>query len=73
LVDNSSYLMSCGDNAWDPLISLTSYICYSPSLVARKLRFERHSTYEEDLGFNRVSGLFQDSNSLAELGAIKRD
>jgi len=34
-VSGSSYLMGCGDKAWVPLIGLTGYISYSPSLVAR--------------------------------------
>lgn len=36
-VDNSSYLMSCGDKTWVSLIGLISYTIYSPSLVVRQL------------------------------------
>ena len=32
-VNNSAYLMSCGNKAWVPLIGLTGYVSYSPSLV----------------------------------------
>ena len=70
-VNGSSYLMSCGDKAWVPLIGLTGYINYSPSLVARQ--FGGVQYVPRTWGLAEYTGPFKEASSLDKLDAIKND
>jgi hypothetical protein len=70
-VSGSSYLMSCGDKAWVPLIGLTGYISYSPSLVARQFGGVQH--VPRTWAVAEYTGLFKEASSLDMLDAIRND
>lgn len=59
-VCSSSYLMSCGDKTLIPLIGLTGYISYSPSLVAGKFRGIQYMLKTQ--GLAKYNSLFKDVN-----------
>jgi len=70
-VSGSSYLMSCGDKSWVPLIGLTGYISYLPSLVARQLGGIQHVPRTRVIA--EYTGLFKEASSLDMLDAIIND
>jgi len=63
--------MSCGDKAWVPLIGLTGYINYSPSLVARQ--FGGVQYVPRTWGLAEYTGPFKEASSLDKLDAIRID
>jgi hypothetical protein len=63
--------MSCGDKAWVPLIGLTGYISYSPSLVARQLGGIQHVPRTRAIA--EYTDLFKEASSLDMLDAIRND
>ena len=70
-VSGSSYLMGCSDKAWVPLIGLTGYISYSPSLVARQFGGVQYVPRTWELA--EYTGLFKEASSLDMLDAIRND
>ena len=70
-VSGSSYLMSCGDKAWVPLICLTGYISYSPSLVVRQFGGIQHVPRTRAVA--EYTGLFKEASSLEVIDAIRND
>jgi len=70
-VSGSSYLMGCSDKAWVPLIGLTGYISYSPSLVARQFGGVQYVPRTRELA--EYTGLFKEASSLDMLDAIRND
>jgi hypothetical protein len=63
--------MGCGDKAWVPLIGLTGYISYSPSLVARQFGGVQYVPRTWELA--EYTGLFKEASSLDMLDAIRND
>ena len=70
-IGKSAYLMSCGDKAWVPLIGLTGYISYCPSLVTRQFGEMQYTPRTK--GLAKYTGSFKEVNSMAELEIIKKD
>ena len=63
--------MGCGNKAWVPLVGLTGYISYSPSLVARQ--FGGVQYVPRTWGLAEYSGLFKEASCSDKLDAIKND
>ena len=70
-VNNSAYLMSCGNKAWVLLIGLTGYVSYSPSLVTKQ--FGGTQYVPRTKGLTRYTGFFKEVDSLGQPVLVSRE
>ena len=70
-MNNTVCTMSCGSKVWVPLIGVTRYISYAPTLVTRQLGGMQYAP--RTLGLADFIGLFKHQPYLKEMELIRQD
>jgi len=63
--------MSCGQRRWVPLVGITGYVSYAPTLVVRQFRGMQF--VPRTMGITQFFGLFKDPIAQEVLEIIKQD